>query len=112
MASALGLLHPSRNHRLITRKLIVRIARFKQFGLVFFMRSRLQNKALVVANEIMNTFRSGDASDIRRCRKLAETVFGENWQDKGEAIYEGDKQAQIWGIGQYVFYGWKSMFRH
>ncbi|KAJ3983926.1 glycosyl hydrolases family 38 N-terminal domain-containing protein [Lentinula detonsa] len=59
----------------------------------------LQNKALAVANEIMNTFRSGDASDIRRCRQLAEGVFGENWQSEGENIYKDDEHAQIWGIG-------------
>ncbi|KAK7464842.1 Glycoside hydrolase, 38 vacuolar alpha mannosidase [Stygiomarasmius scandens] len=59
----------------------------------------LQNKALVVANEIINTFESGDASDIRRCRKLAEQVFGEGWQDLGEGVYKDDKKAQIWGIG-------------
>ncbi|KAJ3842876.1 glycosyl hydrolases family 38 N-terminal domain-containing protein [Lentinula raphanica] len=59
----------------------------------------LQNKALSVANEIMNTFKSGDASDIQRCRKLAEGVFGENWQSEGEYIYQDEKQAQIWGIG-------------
>ncbi|KAJ4488346.1 glycosyl hydrolases family 38 N-terminal domain-containing protein [Lentinula aciculospora] len=59
----------------------------------------LQNKALVVANEIMNSFKSGDASDIRRCRKIAEEVFGENWQDEDENIYRDNKQAQIWGIG-------------
>lgn len=52
----------------------------------------------------MNTFKSGDASDIRRCRKLAEQVFGENWQEEGEKVYKNDKEAQIWGIGQYVFF--------
>ncbi|KAF9070390.1 glycosyl hydrolases family 38 N-terminal domain-containing protein [Rhodocollybia butyracea] len=52
----------------------------------------LQNKAIVVANEIMNAFKSGDASDIHRCRKLAEQVFGED-------VYKDYKQAQIWGIG-------------
>ncbi|KAF5362894.1 hypothetical protein D9758_007045 [Tetrapyrgos nigripes] len=61
--------------------------------------SALQNKALVVANEIMNAFERGDASDIRRCRKLAEQVFGEGWQDLGEDVYKDEKQAQIWGIG-------------
>ena len=33
-------------------------------------------------------------------RKLAEDVFGEAWEAKGEKIYEdGDKDPQIWGIG-------------
>ncbi|KIK63743.1 glycoside hydrolase family 38 protein [Collybiopsis luxurians FD-317 M1] len=59
----------------------------------------LQNKAIIVANEIMNTFRSGDSTDIRRCRTLAERVFGEHWQEEGENVYKDNKQAQIWGIG-------------
>lgn len=64
----------------------------------------LQNKALVVANEIMNIFHKGDLSDIRRARKLAEEVFGEGWEAKGAAIYdEGTKDATIWGIGRTCF---------
>jgi alpha-mannosidase len=65
--------------------------------------NRLQNKALVAANEIMNVFHKGDASAVRNARKLAEEVFGEGWQAKGAKIYEdGPTDAQIWGIGQYV----------
>ncbi|KAG5222558.1 glycoside hydrolase family protein [Salix suchowensis] len=48
----------------------------------------LQNKALSTANEIMNVFNKGDASDINRARKLAEEVFGEGWESKGAAIYD------------------------
>lgn len=60
----------------------------------------LQNKALIVANEIMNVFHKGDPSDVRQARKLAEQVFGAGWEAKGSAIYEeGAKRAQIWGIG-------------
>ena len=60
----------------------------------------LQNKALGVANEITNVFRKGDIADIRKARMLAENVFGEGWQSKVEKIYEeGDRKAQIWGIG-------------
>ncbi|KAF8064431.1 glycoside hydrolase family 38 protein [Lyophyllum atratum] len=60
----------------------------------------LQNQALVAANEIMNVFNKGDPSAIRSARKLAEGVFGEGWESKGEGIYEeGVKKAQIWGIG-------------
>lgn len=60
----------------------------------------LQNKALIVANEIMNVFQKGDPSDIRRARRVAEQVFGHGWEAKGAAIYdEGSKKPQIWGIG-------------
>ncbi|KAH9942858.1 glycosyl hydrolases family 38 N-terminal domain-containing protein [Amylocystis lapponica] len=60
----------------------------------------LQNKALVVANEIMNVFQKGDVSSLTRARKLAEQVFGEGWEKEGAAIYDkGAKEATIWGIG-------------
>ncbi|ESK96763.1 glycoside hydrolase family 38 protein [Moniliophthora roreri MCA 2997] len=59
----------------------------------------LQNKALVAANEIMNTLQSGDASSIRKCRQIAEGVLGEGWQSKAEDIYQDPDNAQIWGIG-------------
>lgn len=60
----------------------------------------LQNKALTVANEIMNVFDNNDLSSIKRARKLAEEVFGEGWEKKGEKIYEdGAAKAAIWGIG-------------
>ncbi|KAI0041688.1 glycoside hydrolase family 38 protein [Auriscalpium vulgare] len=62
--------------------------------------SALQNKALYVANEIMNVFSKNDPSTIIAARKLAEDIFGENWEKKGANIYEeGAKVAQIWGIG-------------
>lgn len=60
----------------------------------------LQNKALTTANEIMNVFDKGDVKSLHRARKLAEEVFGEGWEKKGEKIYEeGADKAQIWGIG-------------
>lgn len=60
----------------------------------------LQNKALSVANQIMNVFRRGDQSDIRRARGLAEEVFGEGWEAKGADVYkEGGQVPQIIGIG-------------
>ncbi|KAI0753803.1 hypothetical protein C8Q74DRAFT_1373733 [Fomes fomentarius] len=60
----------------------------------------LQNKALTTANEIMNAFDKGDVKSLHRARKLAEEVFGEGWEKKGEKIYkEGAEKAQIWGIG-------------
>jgi len=60
----------------------------------------LQNKALVIANEIMNVLHKGDPSDIRRARTLAEDIFGEGWEAKGADIYkEGAQKAQIIGCG-------------
>ncbi|KAI8992732.1 glycosyl hydrolases family 38 N-terminal domain-containing protein [Trametes punicea] len=60
----------------------------------------LQNKALVAANAIMNEFDKEDPLSISRARKLAEDVFGEAWDEKGDKIYkEGPPKAQIWGIG-------------
>ena len=61
---------------------------------------RLQNKALAIANEIMNVFDKGDPRSIGKARKLAEEVFGEGWEGKGAAIYdEGPQKVNIWGIG-------------
>lgn len=60
----------------------------------------LQNKAIVVANEIMNVFNNNDLASIKRARKLAEDVLGEGWEKKGAKIYdEGVGKAQVWGIG-------------
>ena len=62
--------------------------------------SVLQNKAMVAANTIMNTFDSSDPSTISKARKVAEDVFGSNWEDLGERIYHGsNKKPDIWGIG-------------
>lgn len=60
----------------------------------------LQNKALSVANEIMNVFHRGELSDIRRARTLAEEIFGKGWEAKGAKVYEeGGQKAQIIGCG-------------
>ena len=60
----------------------------------------LQNRAITTANEIMNTFSTGDPASIQRARKVAERVFGEAWEAKGEKVYEeGEKTAQVWCIG-------------
>ncbi|KAI0293181.1 glycosyl hydrolases family 38 N-terminal domain-containing protein [Multifurca ochricompacta] len=62
--------------------------------------STLQNKALTVANAIMNAFYKNDPESIPAARKLADEVFGEKWEERGEGIYEiGPKEAQVWGIG-------------
>lgn len=56
----------------------------------------LQNKALVVANEIMNVFDNNDLNSIARARKRAEEVFGEGWERKREKIYEeGAQKTQV-----------------
>lgn len=60
----------------------------------------LQNKALSVANEIMNVFDNNDPTTISKARKLAEQIFGEGWQKKGAGVYdEGSNGVRIWGIG-------------
>ncbi|KAJ3574050.1 hypothetical protein NP233_g2021 [Leucocoprinus birnbaumii] len=60
----------------------------------------LQNKALVIANEIMNVFKRGDAAAVAACRKKAEEIFGEGWEEAGADIYDqGPETSNIWGIG-------------
>ncbi len=60
----------------------------------------LQNQSLIVANEIINTFRHDDLSTITKARKVAEQVFGSGWERKGDKIYnEGHGVVQVWGIG-------------
>jgi alpha-mannosidase len=60
----------------------------------------------------MNVFDKGDATAVRKARKLAEEVFGEGWEAKGAGVYdEGPTEAQIWGIGEVFcpfcwFWGW------
>ena len=62
--------------------------------------STLQNKALTVANAIMNTFRNNDPDSLTAARKLADEVFGDKWEERGAAIYEPrPAEAQVWGIG-------------
>jgi hypothetical protein len=64
----------------------------------------LQNKALSVANEIMNVFQKGDPSNVKQARELATQVFGPGWEAKREKIYDEDTRTpQIWGIGQVIF---------
>ena len=61
----------------------------------------IQNKALVAANKIINVFDHKHPSTVIECRKIAEGVFGEGWQEKGEKIYEEGihKESLVWGIG-------------
>jgi len=56
-----------------------------------------------VANEIMNIFVPTDPDSIKKARKAAETILGENW----ESMMEDDSQAPekqqgtLWGIGHW-----------
>ncbi|KAF8583534.1 glycoside hydrolase family 38 protein [Ramaria rubella] len=60
----------------------------------------LQNRALVVANAIMNVFDAEDVTSIPKARKLAEEVFGAGWAGKEEGVYsEGEQKEQVYGIG-------------
>ena len=73
----------------------------------------LQNKALVAANEIINAFDHKDPSTVNKCRKIAESVFGEGWQGKGEKIYEEGvhKENLVWGIGHcHIDTAWYGVF--
>ncbi|KAJ7846613.1 glycoside hydrolase family 38 protein [Mycena olivaceomarginata] len=67
----------------------------------------LQNAALTAANGIMNTFDHTDPSSIARARKVAQGVFGKDWDavNDGADVYdgadgEGEKgRSLVWGIG-------------
>lgn len=62
----------------------------------------IQNKALLTANEIMNNLNVDDPDCIKKCRKIAEQVLGDDWDSKGEKIYhEGadPESVRIIGIG-------------
>ncbi|KAJ7872246.1 glycoside hydrolase family 38 protein [Mycena leptocephala] len=69
----------------------------------------LQNAALTAANGIMNVFDHRDLSSIGRARKVAEGVFGKDWDatDGGANVYDGDvdgdgnpkNRTLVWGIG-------------
>lgn len=65
--------------------------------------SPLQNKAIVTANKIMNTFdKTKPEESIKEARKIAEEVFGEGWEKLREGVYnEGWEKGdtRIWGIG-------------
>ena len=55
----------------------------------------------------MNAFDRGDAAAIKNARKIAEGVFGEGWEAKGERIYDegvGKGKEQIWGIGKVLYH--------
>lgn len=88
----------------------------------------LQNKSIVVANEIMDAFnlyafrflfqalltslltsfrwyshynKENPEKSVSEGRKIAEKIFGKGWAAKGAKVYEeGDrKKVDVWGIG-------------
>lgn len=60
----------------------------------------LQNKAMTTANSIMNVFDASDPATIAKARKVAQDVFGKDWEAVGDNIYaEGEGKVDIWGIG-------------
>lgn len=71
--------------------------------------SPLSNKAMYVANEIMNTFETGSLESVRKARKVAEQVLGKDWENTLEKEREsGKKRGQestkdsignLWGVG-------------
>lgn len=75
--------------------------------------SGLQNRALVAANEIMNTFNAGDPDGIAAARKVAEGVLGQGWAAKRADVYkEGTGKIDIWGIGHcHIDTAWLWPFR-
>ena len=65
----------------------------------------LSPRALGIANEIANVFDADDLhTTIPQCRKIAERIYGEGWQDKGSKVYEGDFSSkdkhppQVWAV--------------
>lgn len=60
--------------------------------------SRLANKAMYTANEMLNVFRSEDLSTINKARKVAERVMGEGWQELGADVYEDTEDVPIWAM--------------
>ena len=65
--------------------------------------SSVTNRALYVANEIMNAFDPNDPSSLGKCRKLAEQVLGSGWEDQiAESRHEGeDADGTLWGVGHW-----------
>lgn len=65
--------------------------------------SSVTNRALYVANEMMNAFDSKDLESLGKCRKLAEQVLGEGWEKKVEGSRkEGvDEDGTLWGVGHW-----------
>lgn len=63
----------------------------------------LSQRCLYVANEIMNVFQQGDAESIPKCRKVAEDILGEAWEEKieKESVKAEKQQGTLWGVGHW-----------
>lgn len=62
--------------------------------------SPLGNRCLEVGNAICNAFLSTDLSTIAVCRKMAEKVFGQGWEELGGDIFAGKpSDSSCWAIG-------------
>jgi alpha-mannosidase len=56
-----------------------------------------------VANEIMNIFVPTDPDSIKKARKAAETILGENWETmmEDDSQKAENQQGTLWGIGHW-----------
>lgn len=74
--------------------------------------SRLANRAMRVANEMLNVYDAEDHSSINRARKVAEQVLGKGWQEKGEKVYECTDDEPIWAMSNcHIDTAWLWPFR-
>lgn len=60
--------------------------------------SRLGNKAIYVANEMLNIFRYDDLSTIAKARKAAEEVLGKGWQERGADVFEKTRDETVFAM--------------
>lgn len=63
----------------------------------------LAMRCLYVANEIMNIFVPTDPDSIKKARKCAETILGENWESLADHDSQKAEKQQgtLWGIGHW-----------
>ncbi len=65
--------------------------------------SPLAMRAMWVANEIMNVFQEGKLESIAPCRKVAETILGEDWEKQiaSESTKAEKQKGSLWGVGHW-----------
>lgn len=56
--------------------------------------SSVRNRAMYVANEIMNVFQTGSLESVRKARVVAEQVLGKKWEDNDDR-----SGGTLWGVG-------------
>jgi alpha-mannosidase len=63
----------------------------------------LHHRCQYVANEIMNVFQQGNLESVAKCRKVAEEILGEEWEDavKKESIKAEKQHGTLWGVGHW-----------